>query len=389
VVKAVIVATLVAAAAAGAFAAIKTGVRAVRGSSGNAAPAKPSQQTWLLVGTVEADTSGQADWLSTFSWDPTKKAGFVMYVPRSTIAEVPGFGQDTLAKAMALGKTPLAASTLANLMGIEFDHTLRISDQGIQALFEKAGGITIDVDQKLSRTGADGRSRAVFAPGTQHLDGARVAEYLGFTDPRGDEITRGVRHSTVWGALFDQYRKTGGPDALGKLFSASTDLFTTDAKSQEVQRFFSAFASVGADGVVFETLPVTSTGIDAGAQLYKPTQDAVETLVGRYLAGSRPHGAGAAGRRVEILNGNGTPGLGEGIANILVPQGFRIVLNQNANKFSYEVTQIVVYSDSKSALATAAELKKLLGVGEVLVSRQPQSIVDVTIVVGRDYLKKG
>ncbi len=70
----------------------------------------------------------------------------------------------------------------------------------------------------------------------------------------------------------------------------------------------------------------------------------------------------------------------------LIAKGFRVILDQNANRFDYATTQIVVYSDEKAALATGNEIKGILGVGEVIISRQSQSVVDVTIVVGKDYL---
>jgi hypothetical protein len=344
------------------------------------------QETWMLIGTVEADRSGDAGWLSLSSWNVRQNRGFHMYIPRSTLTEIPGHGQDTLARSLGLGREPLLVSTASNLLGVSFDHYLRISDQGIRALFDKAGGVTLDIQQRLTATDADGRARVVFAEGRQHLDGARVAEYLGFIDPNGDEISRAVRHASIWSAFWEQYR-TGGAKKLGELFASSRDLFTTDASPAQLERFFGHFASVPAADVQLETMPVTSTGIQSGAQIYAPDSQGVEAMVDRYLAEARPRGAGRVGRRVEILNGNGTPGIGQQVSDLLIPKGFRVVLNQNARSFDYDVTQIVVYSGSDQALATAEEVKRVLGVGEVVVSRQQQGIVDLTIVIGKDFLE--
>lgn len=348
------------------------------------------QDTWLLVGTVEADPSGEAEWLSVLSWNHEDKKGFMMYVPRSTFVEIPGYGggPESVGKALALGREPLQMSTMSNLLGIHFDHYLRISDQAIQALFDKIEGLSLSVDQRLTRTEGDGRVRLVFAEGEQHLDGKRVAEYLLFVDESGDEISRAVRHASLWSAFFERFRGEGGPEALSQLFAESPDLVSTDAELSDLAAFMGSFASVPAGDVFFETLPVQSEGLEVGVQFYRPEADAVQRIVDRYLAPSRAEGFGQPGRRIQILNGNGIPGIGQEVAEALVPKGFRVVLDANAKSFDYDVTQIVVYSDSEEAIALAEEIRQTLGVGEVIKSRQRQSVVDITIVVGKDYARK-
>lgn len=348
---------------------------------------EPTQQTWLAIGTIEADPSGEASWLSVISWDRKVNRGFVMYVPRTTLVEIPGYGggPEAAGKALSLGKEPLMVSALSNLLGVGFDAPLRISDQSIRALFDKFDGIEIDVTQKLTQRAPDGKVHSVFAEGPQHLNGERTAEYLAFVGETGDEIARGARHAQIWSALFEKFRAKGGGAELEKVISTSTDLFVTSADPARIGPFLGKFASVDSDRVVFETMPAQAQGVDTGTQFYKAEMEAVQRIVGRYLAASRPRGAGQPGRRVQILNGNGKPGVGESVAERIVPKGFRVVLDANARSFGYETTQVVVYSDTKQALAIARELRESLGVGEIVLSRQRQTVVDVTVVVGRDY----
>jgi len=47
---------------------------------------------------------------------------------------------------------------------------------------------------------------------------------------------------------------------------------------------------------------------------------------------------------------------------------------------------IVSYDDSEKGLDLAERAKELLGVGEVQIAGQQQGIVDLTIVVGKDFL---
>lgn len=350
----------------------------------------PTQETWLVVGTVESDRSGEANWLAVFSWDRDDQRGFWMFMPRTTLVELPGFGggPDAIGKALALGKEPLLLSSASNLMEIRFDHYLRISDQGLQALFDKIGGVDLEIGQKLSAKDPDEKVRVVFAEGPQHLDGARVAEYLTFIDESGDEISRAVRHAELWGKVVERFRKEGGAEAFGAFMAESTDLYVTDAKKDETKRFFAGFAGKDQGALTFETMPVQAQGVDTGIQFYKAEADALQRMVERHLKGSLSEGAGKPGRRVQILNGNGEPGIGQDVGDKLISKGFRVVLGANARSFNYDTTQIVSYSDSEEAIANARAIREALGVGEVLVSRQRQSVVDFTIVVGKDYLQK-
>jgi len=352
-------------------------------STAAAKASKGSRATWLLIGTVEADTTRSADWLSVVSWDRRAETGLMMYIPRSTYTEIPGHGLETIDKSLALGSEPLLITSMSNLLGIHFDKYLKVSDQGVQALFEKLGGVTIEVASKLTRTEPGGRVIVEFAEGRQRMDGKRVSSFLSFVNESGDEIARGARHAALWRTVFEM-----DPGKVGEAFKASKEIFITDAKVDEVASLFSTFASAGKTAMTFETLPVRSTGVDRGIQFYAPEREAIAKLVDVHLAGSRFVGSGSTGRRVEILNGNGRPGIGQQVSEQLVPKGFRIILNQNAKSFSYPVTQIVVYSDSKRSLAVAREVRELIGVGEIIVSRQKQTLVDVTIVVGKDYLDK-
>lgn len=347
----------------------------------------PTQETRLFIGTLESDPSSEASWLAVYSWDRKAKRGFIMYIPRTTLVEIPGYGggPESASKAYSLGKEPLQASAISNLLGINFTSTVRVSDQATIAWFDKVGGVDIEVKTKITRTDPDGKVRAVFSEGPQHLDGRRAAEYLAFTETPADELARGARHAEVWGALFGKFRVEGGQATLQKLATESKDLFVTEGDSGTIAPFLSAFSSMDATDVIFETLPAQAQGVDTGTQFYKPQMDSIQQLVGRYLSRSRTAGAGKPGRRVQILNGNGKPGIGQEVGKRLIPKGFRVVLDANAKNFDYKTTQIVVYSDSRQAETIAREIREALGAGEILISRQRQTVVDVTVVVGKDY----
>jgi hypothetical protein len=82
-----------------------------------------------------------------------------------------------------------------------------------------------------------------------------------------------------------------------------------------------------------------------------------------------------------VLNGNGLPGTGEAVAELIIPGGFRVAVSQNASAFDHAETLIVVGSPHDVALAE--RVRDLLGVGSVSVS--VGWIAPVTIVDGKDF----
>jgi hypothetical protein len=72
----------------------------------------------------------------------------------------------------------------------------------------------------------------------------------------------------------------------------------------------------------------------------------------------------------------------------LVPAGLRIEVTGNAPTFDYRSTRIVIYSDDAVGLALGQEIRNLLGVGTVEVGTRAQNVVDVTVVLGKDFLAK-
>ena len=103
------------------------------------------------------------------------------------------------------------------------------------------------------------------------------------------------------------------------------------------------------------------------------------------LRPSVPSADASVGRRVQVLNGNGVPGIGQQVAEALQPGGFRLVDPGNASSFDVPRTRILVYDDSPAQVAAAQEIRELLGVGEIEVSEVPVSVVDITVIVGLDY----
>jgi len=173
------------------------------GSLGGAA--EGSQITYLLVGTRADDPSGQADWLSLMAVDRSGRQPVTIFIPTATQAELPGYGFDSLGKALALGRVPLQQIAVENVLQVHIDHTVIVPDTALRKLFDRAGGIDVTVRAKLLRPqGADTLVPA-FEPGRQHLDPARALAYFEYQGSDEDELARLARAKDVWQALYARF----------------------------------------------------------------------------------------------------------------------------------------------------------------------------------------
>jgi hypothetical protein len=197
-----------------------------------------------------------------------------------------------------------------------------------------------------------------------------------------DDIDLGSRHLAIWDGLFDRFEND--PRGLMRAIRANAAVLAeSDADADEIARFFERLAELPRASFHLVSLPVqpVAAGED---ELYSTDPKEIQGFVAATLPGAD---RGAAQTRLQILNGNGEPGIGKEVAQRLVGEGFRVILSGNARRLDYERTLIVTYDSSDKGLALAERAKRLLGVGEVQISAQRQGIVDLTIVVGKDFLR--
>lgn len=85
---------------------------------------------------------------------------------------------------------------------------------------------------------------------------------------------------------------------------------------------------------------------------------------------------------VLILNGCGVQGIGQHTARVLRSMGLDVIDYKNADSFDYEETLVV---DRVGDMETAVRVGRLLGTRNVIQQVPEAPLVDVIVVVGRDY----
>ena len=348
---------------------------------GSGAPAELPDQRRLLLVTAPEDAAGATS-VTVLSGPAGEAPASMLFLPTGTLASVPGFGLERLGRAHQYGGAELLTATVENLLGVQLDHTAVATHEGLADFLDRAGGLTVDLDQRLVERGDDGSGDVRFESGAQELDGQRLVELWTFRS--ADDELAGASHRRL---VLDALVAAASDEAvLDRLVSDGAPQLRTEADAGWLRELFGELADAGAeDALRANLLPVEALGsADAdGGRAYRLQVDEAEELVGRFLG--RADIAVNGPIRVQVLNGVGVPGIGQ-MVDARLPSDARITLTGNASSFDFEQTRILVYSEDAEALDVAERVQDALGVGTIQVSRQPQSVVDLTIVVGEDLV---
>jgi polyisoprenyl-teichoic acid--peptidoglycan teichoic acid transferase len=129
------------------------------------------QRVVLLGSDARAGEASRSDTIVV-----AKAGGGMLAVPRDTLVDIPGVGEDKINAAFASGGPELTVETLENLTGVRMNDYVIVHFGGVEEIVDALGGITLDVGKPI-KVGIDGR-RVYIPAGTQTLDGTEALAYV-------------------------------------------------------------------------------------------------------------------------------------------------------------------------------------------------------------------
>ncbi|MBV9041625.1 MAG: LCP family protein [Acidimicrobiia bacterium] len=309
---------------------------------------------------VQKDAQGGAVSITLLVANPATGGGHVVFVPPATMTEIPSFGLDGAGKALSLGGPAVLQTTLENLLGVPLPPALVVGDPQITSYVQAAGALNVDVPTRVEQVDAAGNVNVLWDAGPGSLSPGDVPRFLSARG-QGNDLGRLARHQAFWTAWLskiahDPSLAAGLPPDLARVVRP-----------------------LAAGAVSYQTLPVQAVdGGSGGDEVYQVRQADLDQLMGQLLPGVSTDRI-----RVQVLNGTGAIGSTRNVTARLVPAGAHVVLSGNADSFAYAQTQIVFYDRSQQQ--AAERVRQALGTGRLVLSRQPLDVVDVTVVIGRDF----
>ena len=285
----------------------------------------------------------------------------LVILPQQMLVAVPGFGEFRLIDALAFDGPERVASAVRNQFGIAVDHVVALPPGRLSSALP--GVLQLEVPAALFVDGPDGVTPVVEAGPVEAHPTLVETLLVSQTDDPFDDL---ARQGAAWRAVLDAGSADPGlADRLAGAETVAADTMLSLAVDPER---------------TVATIPVQRVPHTDGDAL-APDPAQVSSFVANRLGflllrdGSRP--------RVEVLNGSGRIGATIPVADLLVRRGFRVVRTDNADRFDYEESRIIVHRATSEA--DAREAAEAIGVELVLLeARAPSSVVDISIIVGHD-----
>ena len=324
--------------------------------------------------------SGDAVASSLLAHDPAGRTGAAVLIPSQVIVTVPGTGALQLGRALKTVPPERSRAAVGDLLGVTVDAGWVIDVPTLARLVDQVGGIVVDVDVPVEQSRV-----IVLNPGSQRLDGQHATIFMRYLATGEQEQARLARLQEVLDGLLTALPKSTAQ--VGTVLSGLGPRSNASETAPKLATFLVGLAADSrADALQYDTLPVIPIDPGNGVISFRIDADATRAIVDRLLAQSVPPGARQTGNRVLVLNGVGTPGIGEKVRGRLVPAGFVFVASRNNASFGVEKTKVLVKEATPAAQAVGERVAKALGVPlDSVQTAEIGAIADVVVVVGADF----
>lgn len=342
-------------------------------------PQEVRTQSTLLLQVQPPDRTAAASVL--LAHDPDDGTGAGLLVPPQVIVNVPGTGSLPFGRALSTVDAQGSRDALSDLMGVTVDDSWVLPTESLSALVDALGGIPVEVDVPVVR-----EQTVVLNVGAQRVDGSRALDLMLYLAPQEQEQSRLARVQQVVDGVVRSLPQD--PAELAALLGTLGVGSVSTLEPPALAAFLLGLAAADADGQLqYDTLPVVPIDPGGGVTAFRVDAPRLLPVVERLLADSVPPGVREGGNRVLVLNGVGTPGLGEAVRAKLAPAGFVFVGSRNAPQFGYATTQVLVPEATPEGKALGERVAAALGVPATSVGAQDfGTVADVVVLVGADFV---
>jgi polyisoprenyl-teichoic acid--peptidoglycan teichoic acid transferase len=227
------------------------------------------QRVVLLGSDARGDEVSRSDTIVV-----TKAGGGMLAVPRDTLVDIPGVGEDKINAAYANGGPELTAETLENLTGLRLNHYVVVDFGGVEEIVDAMGGITLEVDNPIN-VGIDGR-RVSIPAGTQELDGLQALAFVRYRGGPTADIGRIGRQQKFLRELASQSTSPANLPHLPAVAAATWRNIDTNMNLLQAARFAIRTRLSGIGSA--ELYPGTPQYID-GISYWVPDKEAGDKVV--------------------------------------------------------------------------------------------------------------
>jgi LCP family protein required for cell wall assembly len=367
----------------------------------------------LVVGIDEVEGTQRSDAISVVHINQTQNKIRALSIPRDTRVTIEGVGVSKINHAYAYGGIGLLSKTVSEFLSIPIHNTIVINSEGIKALIDEVGGVTIDVEEPMQYDDYAGNLHINFKAGKTHLNGEDLLKYVRFRNNAKGDIGRIERQQEISTLLFNKIFRIQSLAISPKLIGLFFKSVKTDLSIGQMNNYLHLFLKKrDALSIKYLTVPGSVRLID-GVSYWRPDIVYLDNLISKTFVDYDPNENSTDPpqkkflttqqiRRVkqqlaldkpstnqhpviiEVLNGNGKNGLATQTAQFLRKKNLVVSKVSNSQSFDYKHTVIV---DWKGNLEKSLYLSKLLNIdaSNIVVYNRQDKPLDITLVLGKNW----
>jgi polyisoprenyl-teichoic acid--peptidoglycan teichoic acid transferase len=330
---------------------------------------------------------GLTDTMLLLRFDPAKKKLAVLSIPRDTRTYIAEHGMTKINEANYYGGPALSAKSVSELLGgVGIDRYMTINVQGVQALIDALGGVTVHVPHDMKYQDDSQHLYINLKAGRQHLNGEKAQQLLRFRYDNKGDIGRIQRQQMVMRSLMEQALSVETVKRLPDILKVVQSHIDTNLTVEELLALV-GFASQNRSNAQMLMVPGEfSAPGEYKASYWLPQPEKIQDLIAKHFDFGTNSLEEPAPSQLKIAiqdTVNQSKGLQLALGS-LKDSGFTNTYETKAEgEEQLAVTRIVAeWGDVSSAEA----VRRALGFGEVRIENTGDLSADVTIHVGRDAL---
>ncbi|HBB32639.1 MAG TPA: LytR family transcriptional regulator [Cyanobacteria bacterium UBA8803] len=332
---------------------------------------------------------GLADTMLLLRFDPEAQKVTVLSIPRDTQTHVEGQGLTKINAANYHGGPALTAKAASELLGgIGVDRYIRVNVQGVEKLVDALGGVTVYVPKDMKYKDDSQHLYIDLKEGKQHLNGDQALQFLRFRYDKYGDVGRVQRQQVLMRALMEQTLNPTTLARLPKIISVIQSHIDTNLSVEELVALVGFGVQTKRSDVQMLMVPGRfSNNGQHEVSYWLPDRQRIQQMMAQYFDQGYTDSSDIAPEslRVAIQDSTGEPEAVQELLNKLREAGYRNVYVDEPWKEPLRVTRIVAQQGDDSSAST---IRADLGFGEVRIESTGSLGSDVTIQLGKDWLKQ-
>jgi polyisoprenyl-teichoic acid--peptidoglycan teichoic acid transferase len=360
------------------------GVKVLTSDVDEIPPGMEDQGYHALVNSFD----GLADTMLLIRFNPVDQQMVVLSLPRDTQIYSPEQGVVRLNSTNYYGGPAATARATSELLdGIAIDRYVRINVQGVERLIDALGGVEVYVPYDMKYQDDSQHLYINLQEGRQKLNGDQALQFLRFRYDQYGDIGRIQRQQLFMRALAEQALNPVTIARLPRILSVVQEHVDTNLSVEELVALVGFGTQVDRSDVQMLMLPGEFGMDNSNYGDWIPHPNRISEMVSQHLGNRARTGYALdpTSLRIAIQDSTGREQAVDALIEALQNAGYSNIYVDQAWNEPLSETQIVAQGGD---VASANALQEALGFGEVRVESTGQLESDLTIQLGRDWLKE-